>query len=62
VEELPNSASALRLAVLFGLECAALTLGDHANLDSSYALFSTLRPLDIPVAGLGLAFVLVGGF
>jgi hypothetical protein len=35
----PNSASALRLAVLFGLERAALALGHHANLDTSYGLF-----------------------
>src|SRR5918994_7614423 len=60
VEEFPNSSSALRLAVLFGLERAALALGHHANLDTSYGLFPTLGLLDI--AGLGLALVLVGGF
>src|SRR5215207_2716071 len=56
----PNSASALRLAVLFGLEGAALALGHHANLDTSYGLFPTLGLLDI--AGFGLALVLVGEF
>jgi hypothetical protein len=50
----------LRLAVLFGLERAALALGHHANLDASYGLFPTLGLLDI--ARLGLALVLVGGF
>jgi hypothetical protein len=48
VEAFPISASALRLPVLFGLERAALALGHHANLDTSYGLFPAL--------------VLVGGF
>jgi hypothetical protein len=60
VEEFPNSSSALRLAVLFGLERAALALGHHANLHTWNGLFLTLGVLDI--ARLGLALVLVGGF
>jgi len=59
---LPNRASALRLAVLFGFERAALTLRHHANLDTSYGLFPTLGHLEIPVAGLGLTVVLIRGF
>jgi hypothetical protein len=58
--KVPSSASALRLPVLFGLERAALALGHQANLNTSYGLFPTLGRLDI--AGLGLPFVLVGGF
>jgi hypothetical protein len=60
VEEFRNSSSALRLAVLFGLERAALALGHHANLHARNGLFPTLGLLDI--TGLGLALVLVGGF
>ena len=33
----PNSVSALRVAVLFGLERAALALGHHANLVTATA-------------------------